>query len=132
MLLLSVLELVALQHPASLKGWASRLLGLLHDTGRSPSAGEQWLTMSGKVSSAQADLCQSHLAERLHPVQQPVQLTHLAGRAAVAAQAQHMLANLDVADALAWLQNLAAQLHLMKEAAITEPASSPLLVSLCV
>ena len=48
----------------------------------------------------------------------------------MAAQAQHMLANMEVADALAWLQHLAAQLHLMKEVANAEPASSPLLVSL--
>ena len=60
MLLLSVLELVALQHPASLKGWASRLLGLLHDTGKNSTAGKQWLSMSGKVFFAQADLFQSH------------------------------------------------------------------------
>ena len=49
----------------------------------------------------------------------------------MAAQAQHMLATMEVADALAWLQNLAAQLHLLKEEASAEPASSPLLVSLC-
>ena len=67
-------------------------------------------------------------ADGLHPVQQPA--ANLAGRAAVAAQAQHMLASMEVAGALAWLQHVAAQLHLMKEVASTEPASSPLLVSL--
>ena len=68
-------------------------------------------------------------ADRLQPLQQPI--SNLAGRAAVAAHAQGMLATMDVADATAWLQNLAAQLQLMKEAAKAEPASSPLLVRLC-
>ena len=56
MLLLPVLELVALQHSASLKGWASRLLALLHDTGKGTIAAKQSLSMSGRLSSAQADL----------------------------------------------------------------------------
>ena len=129
MLLLPVLELVALQHQASLKGWAGRLLALLHDTSRSATAGKQWLMTSGKLSLPRLT-CESLIsADRLHPVQQPA--ATLAGRAALAAQAQHMLATMEVADALAWLQHLAAQLHLMKEAANTEPASSPLLVKLC-